>query len=201
LAFAPPTQLPSCVRNGGVTMQVEGGNHCLSSGRPPPSYAYHIIEHHSPSLAIRRSQASRRDFFDAAATAIGVAAWIGGQGIAPANAIGFSGPTEALRARFGEKLRRAAKILDELQQDIANEDWDLIATYPSSLRALVPVFTKYTDAAFPSDDPIDMNSRVALRYEVGRFFGAVERLKRAAEAQDSKETEQAFAAISVAYDR
>lgn len=39
------------------------------------------------------------------------------------------------------------------------------------------------------------------RYEVGRFFGAVERLKRAAEEQNGKEAQKAFAAMSVAYDR
>lgn len=39
------------------------------------------------------------------------------------------------------------------------------------------------------------------RYEVGRFFGAVERLKRAAEEQNNREAQTAFAAMSVAYDR
>lgn len=36
---------------------------------------------------------------------------------------------------------------------------------------------------------------------MGRFFGAVERLKRAAEEQNNKEAQKAFAAMSVAYDR
>eukprot|EP00953_Heterococcus_sp_UTEX-ZZ885_P039151 20087-Heterococcus_DN1.PRE.2 len=107
----------------------------------------------------------------------------------------------AMKSRFGDKLRRAAKLLDELQQDIFAEDWDLIASYPNAFRALVPVFTKYTDAAFPGDDPVDKNSRVALRYEVGRFFGAVERLKRAADARNTVETESAFSSMSVALDR
>ena len=39
------------------------------------------------------------------------------------------------------------------------------------------------------------------RYEVGRFFGAVERLKRASEEQHNREAQKAFAAMSVAYDR
>lgn len=43
--------------------------------------------------------------------------------------------------------------------------------------------------------------RTRRRYEVGRFFGAVERLKRAAEEQNSREAQRAFAAMSVAYDR
>eukprot|EP00953_Heterococcus_sp_UTEX-ZZ885_P013108 7493-Heterococcus_DN1.PRE.2 len=125
-----------------------------------------------------------------------------------------------MKSRFGDKLRRAAKLLDELQQDIFAEDWDLIASYPNAFRALVPVFTKYTDAAFPGDDlscartlyssscctsdVLACNillSQVALRYEVGRFFGAVERLKRAADARNTVETESAFSSMSVALDR
>lgn len=39
------------------------------------------------------------------------------------------------------------------------------------------------------------------RYEVGRLFGAVERLKRASEEQNHREAQTAFAAMSVAYDR
>lgn len=44
------------------------------------------------------------------------------------------------------------------------QDWDIVSTYPNAFRSLVPVFTKYTDAAFPGDDPVDTTSRVALRY-------------------------------------
>jgi hypothetical protein len=47
----------------------------------------------------------------------------------------------------------------------------------------VQIFTTYTDAAFPSDLPSDYGLRVALRYEVGRFFASVERLKRAISKQ------------------
>jgi hypothetical protein len=59
------------------------------------------------------------------------------------------------------------------------ERWDLLGPYPAQLRSYVQVFTTYTDAAFPSDLPSDYGLRVALRYEVGRFFASVERLKRA----------------------
>lgn len=117
--------------------------------------------------------------------------------IPPPSATANSG----VKTRFGDKLRRVAKILDELQQDIFNEDWDIVGSYPATFRALVPVFTRYTDAAFPGDDPSDKNSRVALRYEVGRFFGGVERLRRATDNKDVKEAEGAFASLSVAYDR
>ena len=61
-------------------------------------------------------------------------------------------PITAIKSRFGEKIRRTAKLLDELQQDIFAEDWDLIGSYPNAFRSYVPVFTKYTDAAFPGDD-------------------------------------------------
>ncbi|CAM9406744.1 unnamed protein product, partial [Pylaiella littoralis] len=126
----------------------------------------------------------------------------GATGSAAAPAFAQTGSAvEVMRLRFGDKLRRAAKMLDELQEDIANEDWDLVQTYPNAFRSLVPVFTKYTDAAFPTDDPVDTTSRVALRYEVGRFFGAVERLKRASEDQNGREAQNAFASMSVAYDR
>jgi hypothetical protein len=46
------------------------------------------------------------------------------------------------------------------------ERWDLIEKYPVQLRSYVPVFTTYTDSAFPSDAPTDKGLRVALRYEV-----------------------------------
>ncbi|CAM9151913.1 unnamed protein product [Scytosiphon promiscuus] len=143
---------------------------------------------------------SRQELFKQAG--LGLAALVAGgsMGAAPANAQGGSA-VEVMRLRFGDKLRRAAKMLDELQEDIANDDWELVSTYPNAFRSLVPVFTKYTDAAFPTDDPVDTTSRVALRYEVGRFFGAVERLKRAAEEQNNREAMTAFAAMSVAYDR
>lgn len=70
-------------------------------------------------------------------------------------------------------------LQDELQRDLMQERWDLLSAYPAQLRSYVQVFTTYTDAAFPSDLPSDYGLRVALRYEVGRFFASVERLKRA----------------------
>jgi hypothetical protein len=65
--------------------------------------------------------------------------------------------------------------------------WDLLPPYPAQLRSYVNIFTTYTDAAFPSDSPSDYGLRVALRYEVGRFFASVERLKRAIEKQSIDE--------------
>eukprot|EP00752_Nemacystus_decipiens_P003091 g2862.t1 len=152
------------------------------------------------AVAVMNGSLSRQELFKQAG--MGLAALVAGAavGAAPANAQTGTA-VEVMRLRFGDKLRRAAKMLDELQDDIANNDWDLVSTYPNAFRSLVPVFTKYTDAAFPTDDPVDTTSRVALRYEVGRFFGAVERLKRASEEQNNREAQTAFAAMSVAYDR
>jgi hypothetical protein len=55
------------------------------------------------------------------------------------------------------------------------ERWDLVETYPAQLRSFVPLLTTYTDSAFPTDVPTDKGLRVALRYEVGRFFASLER--------------------------
>ncbi|CAM9361597.1 unnamed protein product [Laminaria digitata] len=143
---------------------------------------------------------SRQELFKQAGLGLAALATGAATGAAPANAAAGAA-VEVMRLRFGDKLRRASKMLDELQMDISNDDWDLVSTYPNAFRSLVPVFTKYTDAAFPGDDPVDTTSRVALRYEVGRFFGAVERLKRASEEQNNREAQKAFAAMSVAYDR
>jgi len=98
-------------------------------------------------------------------------------------------------------ISRLERLLEDLQRDLYDEDWTLLATYIPTLRADVPIFTKYTDTAFPGDSAVDKNSRVALRYEVGRFYGAVERLKRAVDNQDVREAEAAYAAMSVAFDR
>mmetsp|Transcript_28637 Transcript_28637/g.71453 ORF Transcript_28637/g.71453 Transcript_28637/m.71453 type:complete len:346 (+) Transcript_28637:104-1141(+) len=107
----------------------------------------------------------------------------------------------ALAQKIAPRIRQIATVLDELQADIYDEDWDILASYPQQLRAYVPIFTKYTDSAFPGKDPVDENTRFALRYEVGRLFGSVERLKRAVDKKDVRETEEAFAAMSVSFDR
>eukprot|EP00904_Undaria_pinnatifida_P013327 jgi/Undpi1/9124/HiC_scaffold_26.g11582.m1 len=143
---------------------------------------------------------SRQELFKQAGLGLVALATGAATGATPADAAA-GGSVEVMKLRFGDKLRRASKMLDELQIDISNDDWDLVSTYPNAFRSLVPVFTKYTDAAFPGDDPVDTTTRVALRYEVGRFFGAVERLKRASEEKNNREAQKAFAAMSVAYDR
>jgi hypothetical protein len=78
---------------------------------------------------------------------------------------------------------------------------DLVQSYPSELRSYIPVFTTYTDAAFPSDAPSDYGLRVALRYEVGRFFASLERFKRATARQALDEAYVAYADMSLHLDR
>jgi hypothetical protein len=81
------------------------------------------------------------------------------------------------------------------------ERWDLVGSYPAQLRSYVPVFTTYTDSAFPSDAPTDTGLRVALRYEVGRFFAALERFKQASVRQSLQEAYIAYSEMSLHLDR
>mmetsp|Transcript_3655 Transcript_3655/g.7093 ORF Transcript_3655/g.7093 Transcript_3655/m.7093 type:complete len:202 (+) Transcript_3655:584-1189(+) len=81
------------------------------------------------------------------------------------------------------------------------EQWDLVAAYPAQLRSFVPVFTKFTDSAFPTDEPTDKGLRVALRYEVGRFFASLERLRQATNRRDLDDAYVAFADMSLHFDR
>jgi len=81
------------------------------------------------------------------------------------------------------------------------ERWDLVEKYPDQLRSYVPVFTTFTDSAFPSDAPVDNGLRVALRYEVGRFFASLERLKQATVRRNLDESYVAFSDMSLHYDR
>ena len=91
--------------------------------------------------------------------------------------------------------------MDELQRDLMQERWDLVDDYPAQLRSYVPVFTAYTDSAFPSDAPTDNGLRVALRYEVGRFFASVQRLKFSCSRKALDEAYVAYADMSLHFDR
>jgi hypothetical protein len=81
------------------------------------------------------------------------------------------------------------------------ERWDLVGSYPSQLRSYVPVFTTYTDSAFPTDAPTDWGLRVALRYEIGRFFAALERFKQAVARKALDEAYLAYSEMSLHLDR
>lgn len=88
-----------------------------------------------------------------------------------------------------------------MQRDLMQERWDLIEQYPAQLRSFVPLLTTYTDSAFPSDIPTDKGLRVALRYEVGRFFASLERLKQATTRRALQESYVAYADMSLHFDR
>ena len=92
-------------------------------------------------------------------------------------------------------------LQDELQRDLMQERWDLVEKFPDQLRSYVPVFTTFTDSAFPSDAPTDKGLRVALRYEVGRFFASVERLKQATNRKSLDEAYVAYSDMSLHFDR
>lgn len=92
-------------------------------------------------------------------------------------------------------------LQDELQRDLMQERWDLVEGYPAQLRSYVPVFTTYTDTAFPTEAPTDKGLRVALRYEVGRLFACLERFKAAASRQSLDEAYLAYAEMALHLDR
>lgn len=81
------------------------------------------------------------------------------------------------------------------------ERWDLVETYPNIFRSYVPILTAYTDSAFPTDIPTDQGLRVALRYEVGRFFASLERLKQATNRRLLDEAYVAYSDMSLHFDR
>lgn len=107
--------------------------------------------------------------------------------------------------RFGgmaKKIRSVCNVMDELQRDVMQERWDLVEKYPEQLRSYVPIFTAFTDSAFPSDDVAsDKGLRVALRYEVGRFFASLERLRTATGRRNLDEAYVAYSDMSLHLDR
>ena len=108
--------------------------------------------------------------------------------------------------RVGEslvkKLRDVDRELENLQRDIYKDeiDWNVVGVYPKIFRAYTPLFTEYTDRAFPSNSPIDTALRYALRYEIGGFFKGVKELENSITVQRQRNAQRAFAQISVAYD-
>ena len=101
------------------------------------------------------------------------------------------------------RLRAVDTELDDIQEDIFKEpaDWDVIAVYPKVLRAYSTLFTAYTDRAFPSDGAVDKALRYALRYEVGAFYSGVQDFEGAVGKKSARQTQRAFAKMSLAYDR
>lgn len=150
---------------------------------------------------------SRRDFFNIIASAgVTVAGVTAGTfaanaqtGLLPDANGGFAKPKGL--GGLPKKIRSVGNIMDELQRDLMQERWDLVEKFPDQLRSYVPVFTTFTDSAFPSDAPTDKGLRVALRYEVGRFFASVERLKQATNRKSLDEAYVAYSDMSLHFDR
>jgi hypothetical protein len=101
------------------------------------------------------------------------------------------------------RLRGIDKELDNLQEDIYRDsiDWEVVEVYPKIFRAFSPLFTAYTDRAFPTDKPVDNALRYALRYEVGGFYNGVKDLEDGILSRNQRRTQQAFARMSLSYDR
>mmetsp|Transcript_4823 Transcript_4823/g.14051 ORF Transcript_4823/g.14051 Transcript_4823/m.14051 type:complete len:329 (+) Transcript_4823:131-1117(+) len=110
-------------------------------------------------------------------------------------------PVSKKAGGLANKIRGVCLVMDELQRDLMQERWDLVQNYPPQLRSFVPIFTTYTDEAFPSDLPSDYGLRVALRYEVGRLFASLERFKRAVARKALDEAYVAYADMSLHLDR
>ena len=89
-----------------------------------------------------------------------------------------------------------------LQSDIYQDDvdWVVVNTYPKILRVYAPLFTAYTDKAFPSGSDVDVALRYALRYEVGGFYTGVKELEDAITRKSPRQAQRAFARISLSYD-
>ena len=101
------------------------------------------------------------------------------------------------------RLRAVEQELDALQEDVFREppDWDVLSIYPKVFRAYSPLFTAYTDRAFPTADPVDVALRYALRYEVGGFYTGAQQLEQGVNARSIRQAQRAFAKMSLSYDR
>ena len=101
-----------------------------------------------------------------------------------------------------DRLRAVDGLLDGLQKDIYRDDvdWEAIEVYPKIFRAYSPLFTAYTDRAFPDNTDIASALRYALRYEVGGFYSGVTDFEKAVTKQSQRQAQRAFARMSIAYD-
>lgn len=110
-------------------------------------------------------------------------------------------PLEAFSPGTRRRLRSISRDLDKLQEDVFSEDYDSVLEYKPVLQKYVPLFTEYTDSVFPGDSAAGRASRVAMRYEVGKFYGAIDRLDKAARQKSLEPMQKAFADMSLAFDR
>lgn len=101
------------------------------------------------------------------------------------------------------RLRAVEVELEALQVDIFRDpvDWEVLSVYPKVFRAYAPLFTTYTDRAFPTDSQVDKALRYALRYEVGGFYTSVKDLEDSINRKSIRAAQRAFAKMSLSYDR
>lgn len=109
--------------------------------------------------------------------------------------------------RVGDSLVKALRNieyqLNEIQDDIFvdNIDWEVLSVYPKIFRSYSPLFTAYTDRAFPNTSPIDTSLRYALRYEIGGFYSGVKDFEEAIEKKSQRQLQRSYARMSISYDR
>ncbi|CAE8605707.1 unnamed protein product, partial [Polarella glacialis] len=113
-----------------------------------------------------------------------------------------SGPT-LVSPSVVERLRGVSQVLDTCQQDMYDEFWEGLSTYPSVLRGYIPLFSYYTDSAYPSREPgsADEQLRLALKYEVGSLTRSLNSFDLGIEKRSIRDVEKAFAEMSLSYDR
>ncbi|CAE8718795.1 unnamed protein product, partial [Polarella glacialis] len=119
-----------------------------------------------------------------------------------------TGPMGGLQAirrsdNVRSELRGVSQVLDTCQQDMYDEFWEGLSTYPSVLRGYIPLFSYYTDSAYPSREPgsADEQLRLALKYEVGSLTRSLNSFDLGIEKRSIRDVEKAFAEMSLSYDR
>eukprot|EP00929_Paragymnodinium_shiwhaense_P013698 TRINITY_DN121541_c0_g1_i1.p1 TRINITY_DN121541_c0_g1~~TRINITY_DN121541_c0_g1_i1.p1 ORF type:complete len:690 (+),score=88.67 TRINITY_DN121541_c0_g1_i1:46-2115(+) len=100
-----------------------------------------------------------------------------------------------------KRLRSVAPILADMRSDVFAESWDSLSIYPPLLRAYLPVFDRYTSAAFPEDTAVDKSLRKSLQYESGAFTSYITDLETAVSNRQLVKAEEASALLSLSYDR
>lgn len=104
-------------------------------------------------------------------------------------------------------LRGISSILDRMQADLYDESWMSLSIYPNSLRAYIPLLNYYADAFYPdsNDDGQAGNMNRLLRDDLVReaksMFRAVSDFEDSVANKSVRESEKAFANVSLSYDR
>jgi len=108
---------------------------------------------------------------------------------------------ESLAPGTRRRLRAIAKDLDALQEDVFARNWDTVSRYKPVLKKYQPLFTDYVENVYPGSTPVAAASRIAMRYEMGKFFSAVNGVDQAAQQQNGDVMDKSFADMSLAFDR